>query len=97
MQGLYLLLVLFLTAAIVGFIVGDHPGDVLYRLVQSTGSCCMSLYHFRQGVGRVVALLHGHDEHGLPVHFVGRCRYATLMLSSTSHLVLRGSVLGSVM
>ena len=26
-----------------------------------------------------------------------RCRYATLMLSSTSHLVLRGSVLGSVM
>ena len=38
----------------------------------------------------------GHDEHGLPAHFVGRCRYATLMLSSTSHLVLRGSVLGSV-
>jgi hypothetical protein len=28
MQGLYLLLVLFLTAAIVGFIVGDHPGGL---------------------------------------------------------------------
>jgi hypothetical protein len=33
MQVLNRLLVLFLGAAIVGFVMGDHPSDVLYRLV----------------------------------------------------------------
>jgi hypothetical protein len=35
MQVLDCLLVLFISAAIVRFVMGDHPGDVFYRLIES--------------------------------------------------------------
>lgn len=34
MQLLDCLLVLFVSPAVVGFVIGDHPGDVLYGLVE---------------------------------------------------------------